>query len=427
MRSLASILLIGTVGLALNCLPWRSADAQQELPGQVAPQRRPSSSEPPTAVPPVAEQPAASPLDSVAPQPAPRRRATRASNDDLLNSLLADSRTRTRRARNRLARTPEYFGDNFIGGDMIALTGVSTVRTDLPLAAGSRRAKIADHNKAYPVDRVFLNYHHFHGAQDFARNGVLDSGNIDRFTFGFEKTFDAGQSSIEMRLPLADDVNYGAADFELSGGHFGNLAVILKRLLVQTDCVAMSYGMGVDLPTGSDVRGRTPINGVNFEVENDSVHLLPYIGIVGAPSDLFYHASLQLDITLNGNDVIADQAGVITRGVLTEDSLMYLDLSAGYWLLRKPEGCGRGLTGLAAIAEMHLTSMLRDGDFVSLAGGLTSFGFAGDRTIPNVTFGLHAEIDYDTKLRIGTAFPLSDDDLERFFDSEVMLSLIRHY
>ena len=203
----------------------------------------------------------------VPPTTPPRRRSTQSrGSDDLLASLLGDSRSRTRRSRNRLARTPEYFGDNFIGGDMIAQTGIAAVRLDLPLAAGSRRAKIADHNKAYPVDRVFVNYHHFHNAQTFTRPGVFDSDNIDRFTFGFEKTFDCGQASIEMRLPFADRVTRDDADFELRGGNVGNLAVILKRLMYESDRFALAYGLGVDIPTGSDVRGRTPLNGISFEV-----------------------------------------------------------------------------------------------------------------------------------------------------------------
>ena len=125
--------------------------------------------------------------------------------------------------------------------------------------------------------------------------------------------------------------------------------------------------------------------------------------------------------------MIVDDGGVVTQGVLTESSLLYLDMSAGYWFMRH-QGCGcRGLTGLAGVFEFHLTSMLQDGDFFSLAGGQTSFGFAGDRSISNVTLGLHAELGYATKLRIGSVFPLSEEDLERFFDSEVMVSLIRHF
>ena len=34
----------------------------------------------------------------------------------------------------------------------------------LATAGGSARAKISEHNKALPVDRIYANYNHFHNA-----------------------------------------------------------------------------------------------------------------------------------------------------------------------------------------------------------------------------------------------------------------------
>ncbi|MDV6030448.1 MAG: hypothetical protein F9B45_10140 [Phycisphaera sp. RhM] len=347
----------------------------------------------------------------------------------MLDSLLGQSRALSRGPLNRFARTPEFFGDNFVGGDSIVDTGTSIIRNDVPLAASSRRAKIADHNKAYPVDRAFVNYHHFSAAQNVRRAGArLDENAVDRFTVGFEKTYDRGRSSVEFRLPFAERFTIDDPDYRLVGGNVGNLAIIFKRLIHQTQTRAIAVGIGFDTPTGSDVRGELPLRDIDFTVSNNSIHLLPYIGVVGAPGDLFYHMSFQLDVPINGNSIETDTAGLIERGVLDETSYFYFDLSAGYWFFR--DHCRRQstcrLTGLAGVVEYHLNSTLGEGDFVTLGSGFASFGTPEDLGISNVTIGLHAEFDYHTKLRVGGAFPLSEEP-ERFFDGEFMLSLIRHF
>ncbi|QEF98637.1 hypothetical protein Mal15_26920 [Stieleria maiorica] len=389
------------------------------------------------------EQPPATPSQSVAPAPVPSLAppspspfasfAPTTQPTSMLDSLLGQSRARSRGPMNRFARTPEFFGDILVGGDSVVDTGLAIVRNDLPLAASSRRAKIADHNKAYPVDRAFINYHHFSAAQNQRRSGVLDENAVDRFTVGFEKTYDQGRASVEFRLPFAERFTIDDPDYRLVGGNVGNLAIIFKRLIHQTQTRAIAAGIGFDTPTGSDVRGELPLQGVEFEVDNDSIHLLPYIGVVGAPGDLFYHMSFQLDIPINGNTIETDTGGLIERGVLDETSFFYFDISAGYWFFRESCRCpGRGrlglgrLTGLAGVVEYHLNSTLGDGDFVTLGTGFASFGTPQDLGISNLTIGLHAELDYHTKLRVGGAFPLSEEP-ERFFDGEFMLSLIRHF
>ena len=344
----------------------------------------------------------------------------------LLDSLLGQSFARSR-GRGRLVRTPEFFGDSFVGGDMLLSTGFGVVRNDTPLAASARRAKIADHNKALPVDRAFVNYHHFAAAQNTVRGGIVDENSVDRWTVGFEKTYDCGRTSIEFRLPFAERFKLIEPDQQLVGGNVGNLAMILKRLLYRTETRAVSAGLGIDAPTGSGVRGLLPDPGVAYRIDNDSIHLMPYLGFVAAPGMWFYHGSIQFDVPINGNAIETERFGNIQRGVLDETPYFYFDISSGVWLIRENSRCPSSrLTGLAAMVEYHLTSTLGDGDFVSLAGGLASFGVPQDLGISNFTVGIHAEFDYLTKLRIGGAFPLSEEP-ERFFDSEVMVSLIRHF
>ena len=197
-------------------------------------------------------------------QPATKGRQPRSNQQSSLDELLAQD-NRSRRARRRLARTPEFFGDVLVGGDLFADTGVDPVVAGIPLAGGARRVKIAEHNKAYPVDRVFFHYNHFANPLAFTRAGMPDGQAVDRFTFGAEKTI-GDDWSIEFRLPLVDRYSRTDADFEMNGGTFGNLALILKKLVYEDDVRAIAVGLGVDTPTGSSVTGSLPVQTIDFEV-----------------------------------------------------------------------------------------------------------------------------------------------------------------
>ena len=42
----------------------------------------------------------------------------------------------------------------------------ATALADIPLAAGGRRMKISENNKALPMDRIYFNFNHFHNVVD---------------------------------------------------------------------------------------------------------------------------------------------------------------------------------------------------------------------------------------------------------------------
>jgi hypothetical protein len=324
----------------------------------------------------------------------------------------------------RLASVPNMLGDFgmfFQKANMDPLN-VDTI-LDLPLAGGALRSKISENNKALPMDRVYFQYNHFHNASttDFDATTVGDefSGHLDRYTIGLEKTFRDKLWSIDVRMPFATTEDITLPDVGVSGGAVGNLDVIFKRLLAVNDRGALAAGIGINTPTGSDVQISS---WREYSLENQAVHLSPFIGTLYQPNDqLFYQAFLEVDVPLNGNRLLYyPGTDVVELGVLTEQTLLKVDVSAGYWFYRNPRAC---LTGLASLVEFHYTGTLNDGDVIEVGD---RFGSLLNRIdLANLTVGLHAELNRHTTLRVGGVFPLND--IDRAFDGEVQVSLNRYF
>jgi hypothetical protein len=318
--------------------------------------------------------------------------------------------------------------------------------------------KIAEDNNAILQDRVYFLYNHFQNAlqmQSILPEPFERSFNVDRYSFGIEKTLNCCWS-VELLMPLAGQTEVNTSDFGISGGTTGNLAVIIKRLIYESDTTAVSIGLGIDTPTGNNVQGYGSIidfptppyvqqKFTYFTVHNDAVHLLPYIGFVRAPtSRFFYQGFAQLDIPTNGNriDFIGvhnydDYVGnyhsdIVTSGplgVLNEQNLLFLDISGGYWLYKNP--CARGLTGLASVLEFHYATTLQDTDVVQSAVYPAQFQLTFENCynrvdIVNLTVGLHAEFANHTLCRVGGVFPVSTGD-NRSFNSEVQVQVERRF
>ncbi len=333
----------------------------------------------------------------------------------------------------RLASVPEMFGDFFGGGSITTAIAIpaGTGTATLPTAGGARRSKIAENNKPFPQDRVFFMYNHFHNALETELTGSLlgagpapDDFSVDRYTFGFEKTFCEGTWSAELRVPFTGRFAEETTGFEVDGGKWGNLSVVLKRLLYASECAAVAGGMAIDFPTGSDVDGT--IGADSFSLDNDAYHLMPYVGFMSLPDDrAFVQGFVQLDVPLNGNRVeVVPAAG---SGRLDEQTLLFFDISGGYWVYRND--CGSGLTGLAPIVELHYTTTLEDTDSVAFATGAATYDFANAANrldVLNLTLGLHAQFGQGLNVRVGAVFPLRNDD-DKIFDAELQVSVNWRY
>jgi len=329
----------------------------------------------------------------------------------------------------RLAGVPNMFGDFFgLGGTLVSTDPDGFAQ--LPLAAASRRVKVAENNKALPMDRVHFIYNHFHQAleytgPDLAGDPVSRVFDVDRFTIAVEKTLFGGLYSVEVRMPFAGEIDFNPGDFSVSGGDIGNLAVLLKRSLWQTRTSAAVIGLAVDLPTGSDVTGHARL--FEYTLHNEAVHVGPFAGLLWAPDHRrFAHAFLQVDVPANGNSVTVDNTQ-LTASSFHEQTAMYLDLGVGYWVYRNPRAwC---LTGVAGLLEVHYATTLSDFGTLFFDDQITTLTFgnsAGGVDEVNLTVGVHGEFARNTLLRVAGVFPLREDD-DRFFDSEIQVQVERRF
>jgi len=338
----------------------------------------------------------------------------------------------------RLASVPNMFGDFLFPGGQVRFSGYESSnyeegsQADVPLAGGARRAKISENNKALPMDRVFFSYNHYQNAlsvdPDFALPERSRGLSLDRYTVGIEKTFHSGLWSAEVRMPFVGQTGFAAPDFSFQSEEIGNLAVIFKRLTARSPKFAAAVGLGIDTPTGSDVTGS--VQEVDYRMHNQAVYLSPWVGFLHAPRPrLFWQGSLQVDVPTGGNRITyagPSWAGSGSLGVVTDQTLMLMDLSIGYWI-QPPRSHGM-LRALAPVVEFHYTTTLEDAEVIhqNLPGSTVTFGnLLGHVEMMQLTVGLHAQLGANTTVRAGGVFPLLNVD--RPFDSEVMVSVNRYY
>jgi hypothetical protein len=368
----------------------------------------------------------------------------------------SQSRGSARPSSNRLASAPDMFGDFFMSGgnlnfgrnDQGAANGLPPTAGSfsIPSAGGSRRVKIAENNKAMPTDRLIFSYNHFENALQFTETPLLNPAArvtqtlpIDRYTMGIEKTFLDGLWSCEVRMPFQGAFGFEGTDQTGTGGQIGNLAVILKHLLVEDDDFAFVVGLGIDIPTGSDFTlidrsGSPPFpQPSRITFYNDSLHLLPYMGFLfaGDQRPYFINSFLQVDIATNGSRIDAGPVNgpAANLGLFTEQNLLFFDLGTGYWLFRDEVDDG-GLTSLAAILEFHYTSSLQDTDVIAGTVGGRPIDYRNNFNrfdIVNVTAGVQAMLFDNTSVRVAGVFPLGSRDDQRFFDSELQVQVNRKF
>ncbi len=347
-------------------------------------------------------------------------------------------------SRTRLASVPKMFGDslgNAVGIAMPAGRGGQAVDVGIPIGS-SRASKVGDHNAALPVDRVYFNYNHFHNALNATVGAnpitALDSQSINRYTFGWEKTFHEGLWSVELRMPFTDTYGLGipgslGAPFGIAagGGNVGNLSVVLKRMIHETDDMVVALGLVLDTPTGEDTF--TTIDTTNYRIDNSVMGILPYIGMLYMPCDRhFVNAFAQMDIPLGDNTVrTSDTMGVVPPAVLgnfTQPTWLYLDVSGGYWLYR--DASAAHVTGLAALLEFHYTTTLHHGQALQTSPNFGDVTFSPTRgtlysDVVNMTVALNAQLANDWVVRVGGIVPLSSN--HRFFDAEVAVQATRYF
>lgn len=322
----------------------------------------------------------------------------------------------------RLSRTPDLFGDfNTLSVAQIGGSFMDDV-VSVPGGGAVRRYK-NEQARALPTDRAFVFFNHFHNALEISDFSGNRSDDINQFTFGAEKTFGDGDWSVEIRLPLATESDLATEFNHVQSDGLGNLVVTLKKLLYADSAVAAALGLAVTAPTGDNAN--IEFSGTFVTIENEAVHLLPYFALQVAPDDnWFFHAFAQVDVAANGDGVQYVAGQFVDTGRIVEQTLMFLDVSAGYWWMRTDVPDASGLTGLASVIELHYTTALNDAHTTEV-GFLTVGNLDNRIDVLNLTLGLHSEWKGDTAVRLATVVPLRRSSENRFFDTEIQLAIIK--
>ena len=303
----------------------------------------------------------------------------------------------------------DFFGNGYFLGNF---DGFATV----PLAGGDRRYKSSDNINPLPQDRVFFNYQHFHNSVSDVQG--LDQS-VDRFTFGFEKTFLDEMLSLEVRLPFASGLDSTQVDgvAETITSEFGNIAFTVKAFLWERCSLLATAGMSTVVPTASDalVSSETTVS----LLENNAVHLQPFFGLNWSNpcSRWFSTAYVAVDIDLNGNSLFSENRpapGAPLTGPMSflgdvrDQTLLFFDYQIGYWLYKDYGHIGY-LNGIIPVFEVHYSRALENAE--QFAVYQNPFGKAD---LVNLTGGLVFDFRRKATVTIYSAAPLRREEAQVF-------------
>ncbi len=466
--------LVAMAGVRCQCGRWTCPDCQQQrlsqpcLPGQLSPQhdlpeivvappnyRSPLGS-PSTSGTEISPSDAGAPQQPRPPQtynPADAGAAASASGSpagpnasNLFASNVGGGGGGSFGSSLRGASTPEMMGDFFGPGAMpsIISNGYAYYDPDYPPTSGPvpppssyatpvpgggytlGRMKLGENSSPIPRDRIFFNYSHFTGVP-LSTQPI----SVNRYTPGFEKTFIDGLCSFEMRTPFGTTLDN---DIMASGPtsdnnfQFGNMFLTLKGVLLQHDNWVFSAGSSLLLPTAEDTRVIDPITTRELlRFDNKSTHIMPFIGGAYIPSErLFAQWIVQCDIDANGTPVKAtDLTGTRKIGTLQDFTLLYTDVSLGYWVYKSGPGQRRAITGIAPLVEVHYNRSLNQADSISDPGYQINQVLADFDNV-NMQTGLIFDIRNNSRLGFGYATPLGNS-FDRVFDKEFRVTLNRYF
>ena len=288
--------------------------------------------------------------------------------------------------------------------------------------------KLTENVSPLPRDRVYMNYSYFHNAF-FSPQYRQD---INRFMPGFEKTFWDGWTSIEIRTPFAATLDATQTQSTTSSSgmtnadnvEFGNLSVIFKSVIEYGKTWALTGGAQVMCPTASDVSLLNEAGQTQLFVENQSTHVMPFLGFIWAPNNRFFSQSiLQIDVDANGNPVWANatQSSDIVSdanfaGRLNYPTFLYASVGGGYWIYQDNTRSAR-LTGIAPLMELHVNTTLTEADCIQFNNYQLGNNL-GSTTLVNGLLGVNFEWGLQSTLTVAYATPLGGG-VDRWFDGEL--------
>ena len=231
--------------------------------------------------------------------------------------------------------------------------------------------------------------------------------------------------SIETRLPFAytlDNEVY-EGDPTTNSTEFGNINFTLKHLLWGNERWLFSGGAGVSLPTGADSRVFLSDGTEVMVIDNDAVHVQPFVAGLWLPEEHFFVESfVSADFDPQGNNVRGNVNGgrLPSIGEYRSASVLMADLAAGYWIYSNPS-FRAAMQGLALVGELQYQTTLETTDAVS-GNGLTLTATSDTIDMFSFTLGLHAYLFNQMSFSGGVGLPLSSSDKQEYDLNAVFLA-----
>jgi hypothetical protein len=206
---------------------------------------------------------------------------------------------------------------------------------------------------------------------------------------------------------------------------FGDMSAVAKVLLIRNRNFALSTGMQVVMPTAQGTNAYFADGTPVARVTNASVHLAPFFGALYTPNNrLFAQGFLQCDVDANGNPVYINdmQTGLVRAGTVNSQTLMFVDLGAGYWILRRNYG---GLTGIAPTIEVHNNTAVSNPAGTTLGNVTVQNSAIGYQQV-NMVFGSTFQFGPMSTLTVGYTAPFHCNGV-RPYDGELRVFVNRRF
>lgn len=334
----------------------------------------------------------------------------------------------SRRRRRSRTRAPSMIGDFTSSG---SLEDIAPTTNFLPATviggAPVGRTKIGDNGNPAVADRAFLDL-------AFINDAPLLPGGVDvrRFTFGLERAFLNGDVSFQLNIPGADTIDstffqdldpISSRDVDI-----GNIGLGLKAVLSRTQMMTISLGMQVTLPTAESTLLALTTGEQALFIENESVHLLPFVGVLFRPDDDWYLSGfIQIDVVANGNPVLGDTdlTGTLRPiGKINDPTTMFLDLAIGRFVYESPDP-GSWIRQVALQVEGHYFRTLQANDVALQDEASVGLPGEGIDTL-NLVFGATFMMPGQSALKLGYAVPTIGDNQVQF-DNEFRAIFNYHF
>ncbi len=262
-----------------------------------------------------------------------------------------------------------------------------------------RNFKIAENQSPRPQDRVFFDFNYYNNvnaAVNRAERTPITNMMAYTYMWGIEKTFDGGNGSIGLRLPL-NSLSATSTDplFRTpTSTALGNLDIFAKYILKQNVATGslISAGLAITPDTAtSRFAGAPYVYGLN------TTYIQPFIGYIWNINRWYIQGFSSFDFPVNNAAV----------------SLMYNDVGIGYFLYRDPDPRSF-LTAVAPTFEVHVNSPLNHRNPFNI------FDPVASANVTNLTYGVNFQFFGRATLTTALVTPVSSP---KPFDAEFALLL----